>query len=608
MEKFKFLKDFSYYNLDSTLEEVYEYVDKYKNFSFDFETVSLTDMTPLLVSFVVYNYKNNEDSIVIDNNKVNFEKYGFVVDLRTLENYSDKLKSVFDISNLIICHNLYFDYRVLYELGINVNNYVYKTFDTMISLYVTNTERSKKLKDYIENSVSYEDSFDLSNFDLYLFKVYNLQDSYYTYKLYLDTLNELRQKNSFLAFFLEMQTAFFSLSITNNGINIDKEYLSLFENRIKDELNKLEAYLINESKSKFNYDLDLNCRLSILDLFKNHIFQDLSDEDLEEISTDKGNVSISIENIKNLSVKEDLKEFVGKYIEYKELRKLIENYSSSNLFKNMYRGRIVPNIRSSGTKTARMIITSPPLQTIPSSGIGKEIRKAFSSEKKDEFLVVDLSQLELRILTHYLNNQELVDKYNSGEDFHKQTSDNLGIERKQAKIINFMIVYGGGPKSLSKKLGVSEEQAKEFIRIFSEKLKGYPELKSFIESYVQENGYIKLPLNYYRYLDPQDFSSLRIGFNTLIQMTASIYMKIGMYLIYKVFSDYSGLCLQVHDELIFENKNEYLQIIFKFLKLFYENTFVYYLEEDISSNYVLGQDLKFIIEGKIGSNWLECKE
>ncbi|GIW22506.1 MAG: hypothetical protein KatS3mg068_1513 [Candidatus Sericytochromatia bacterium] len=584
--KENFLGYFSFYNLNSNLEEVKEYVLKYKNFSFDFETAGFNDLSPITISFTI---KSDDDKY-----------YGFVVDLRELENF-DILFEIFNISNLVICHNLYFDLLVLKQIGYDIYNLRYKTYDTMLAIYVSNTESKKGLKNYIEDSISYEESFNLENFDLQKFKIYNLQDSFYTFKLYESTFPTLKRKNNILAFYLEIQSAFISIYMTDYGVYVDKEELEVIMNEYKKEIENKEKLLKEIAKSKYNFDLDLNSRISITDFFKNYILIDIEDD--EDLKTPKGDVSVSITAISSIDLDDEIKKkFVENYIEYKEIRKIYETYNTDSLLKNSYLSRVKPNIRSSGTKTARMIITNPPLQTIPSNDVGKRIRSVFKSRDENKFLVIDLSQLELRLLVHYLNKNELKDKYNSGEDLHDQTSKLLGVDRKHAKIINFMIVYGGGAKSVAKKLGITEELAKEYIDKFSSKLLGYSELKSFITDFVINNGYIRLPLNYYRCLEGDDYTKIRVGFNSLIQMTASIFMKMGMYLIFETFFEKSGLCLQVHDELIFENNNDILERVYRFLKIIYENMFIYKTDE-----YLLGQDLKFKIEGKIGNNWLDCK-
>lgn len=584
-----------YYNLDSSLEEVFNYVSYYKNFSFDFEVVSLSDLTPLFISFVVIDYKNNK-------------RFGFVVDLRFNLNL-EVLFKIFDITNLVICHNLSFDLRILYFLGYDIYSLKYKIYDTMIALYVLDTAQPKTLKNYIVNSTKYEGVSDLLSFDLTNFKVYNLKDSYFTYKLYFSTYKQLyERRGAILGFFLEIQIAILSVYMVSYGVHIDFSKFRSFEDDILQEINSLTIKLKKAAKEIFDFDLDLKKRLSLIDFFENRIFKDFG-LDKKEYMSEKNNISLTIDNISDIIEKLDLteeqKNMFNDYISLKELKKLYENYSQRKLRVNYYKGRIIPNINTTGTRTVRMTITNPPFQTIPSSGYGKKIRSLFCGQEENKLLVLDLSQLELRILVHYLNEDKLIKSYNNGSDLHSTTSNYLGLERKDAKIVNFMIIYGGGTQSLSKKLKIDVEKAKDVIKRFTENFTKYESLKNFVINFSESNKFLKFPLGYRRYFDEDGSGFSRSAFNSLIQTTASIYVKFGMYLIFNVLFENTGLLLQVHDELIFENKEKYLDIYLDFVRHFFENTFVYY--DNNFENPILGQKLKFKVEGKIGNNWLEAK-
>jgi DNA polymerase-1 len=202
-------------------------------------------------------------------------------------------------------------------------------------------------------------------------------------------------------------------------------------------------------------------------------------------------------------------------------------------------------------------------------------------------------------------------KYNQGIDFHSQTAEKLGIDRKMAKVVNFMVVYGGGAKSLAKKLKISENEAKKLIDNFSKTLPGYLELKNYVVSFMKKNGYVQLPYFVRRYLDRNDPRSERVAFNSLIQMTASIFVKTGMYLLWEIFGKDLNLVLQIHDEIIVEDNEGFLKILSKYIKMIYEKMFIFNLGKDAYNGkqiYAIGQNLKFKIEPEVGDNWLEAKE
>lgn len=613
--KFDFLKKFKYFNLESSFEEVLEYVKKYKVFSFDFETAGLYELEPITISFCV----KSDDGVY----------YGFVVDFRDFylsgKEYKEKIKiffKIFDEAHLIIAHNISFDLKVLSSLGYDIQFLRYKIYDTMLAVYVNNTESEKSLKDitktYFGNNIKYQEvDFisalktgvvkEIKDFSI-KFKSYNLQDSLLAMMLYEKTYWLIERNHTILALFLETQIAFLGIEMFERGIYIDADLLSKLKKDYEKQVLELEDELKNIARSKYNYDLDLRSSLSIKEFFKKHLIKNIKNIP-KDLLTPKGDISLSIENLDFLGIED--KEFQEKYILYKETRKILESYGIDNLLVNRAEGRVIPNINTSGTKTMRMIITDPPLQTIPANAVGKKIRKCFRGSGNNKLLVADLSQLELRILAFYIDREELIEKYNQGIDFHSQTAEKLGIDRKMAKVVNFMVVYGGGAKSLAKKLRISEKEAKKLIDNFSKTLSGYLDLKNYVVGFIKKNGYVQLPYFVRRYLDRNDPRSERVAFNSLIQMTASIFVKTGMYLLWEIFGEDLNLVLQIHDEIIVEDDEKYLKFLSKYIKIIYEKMFIFNLGKDAYDGkqiYAIGQNLKFKIEPEVGEDWLEAKK
>jgi DNA polymerase I-like protein with 3'-5' exonuclease and polymerase domains len=414
INKFEFLKKFEYFNLESSFEEVLDYVKRYKVFSFDFETAGLNELEPITVSFCV---KSNDNKY-----------YGFVVDFRDFyssgQEYKEKIKiffKIFDEAHLIIAHNISFDLKVLLGLGYDIQFLRYKIYDTMLAIYVNNTESEKSLKDitktYFGNNIKYQEVDFISVLksrqlkeigDLSIkFKSYNLQDSLLAMMLYEKTYRLVERNNTILALFLETQIAFLGIDMFERGIYIDVDLLRKLKKEYERQVLELEDELKNIARIKYNYDLDLRSSISIKEFFKKHLIQDIKNIP-KDLLTPKGDISLSIENLDFLGIKD--KEFQEKYILYKETRKILESYGGDNLLINTADGRVVPNINTAGTKTMRMTITDPPLQTIPANAVGKNIRKCFRGVGNNKLLVADLSQLELRILAYYIDREELIEK------------------------------------------------------------------------------------------------------------------------------------------------------------------------------------------------------
>jgi DNA polymerase-1 len=220
--------------------------------------------------------------------------------------------------------------------------------------------------------------------------------------------------------------------------------------------------------------------------------------------------------------------------------------------------------------TGRLSSSNPNLQNIPLTEMGGvNVRKAFVAEAGKMLLAADYSQVELRVMAHCSADEKLIEAFANDFDIHQHTADTVfgkdmfsseKERRKRAKIINFSVLYGSGPFSLSKELGVSFKEAKEFIDMYFDKYRG---VKSFIERVIQEaeaNPIVKTISGRIREI-PEIMSAnktvkdngKRMAINTVIQGSAADIIKIAMINIHKQLQGMeSRLIMQVHDELVFE--------------------------------------------------------
>ncbi len=264
-------------------------------------------------------------------------------------------------------------------------------------------------------------------------------------------------------------------------------------------------------------------------------------------------------------------EIVDAVMEYRQLTKLKGTYVDGMLPLVDRDGKIHSTFNQTATATGRLSSNDPNLQNIPvRMEEGRQLRKMFTAESRDRVLVdADYSQIELRVLAHMSEDEAMIEAFADGVDVHRRTAAEVfGVSeeavteamRRRAKAVNFGIVYGISEFGLSKDLGITRNEAKQYIDAY---FKAYPGVKSFLENVVEKakkTGYVKTLYNRRRPI--LELSSLnfnvrsfgeRAAMNTPVQGTAADIIKIAMVNVSKALkneTDTARLILQVHDELI----------------------------------------------------------
>ncbi|MCF8031394.1 MAG: DNA polymerase I, partial [Desulfohalobiaceae bacterium] len=224
------------------------------------------------------------------------------------------------------------------------------------------------------------------------------------------------------------------------------------------------------------------------------------------------------------------------------------------------------------TATGRLSSSEPNLQNIPIKGeFGPRMRSCFVPKQGNLLVAADYSQIELRILAHFSGDTALIEAFSGGEDIHTRTAGLIlekgteaitPDERRQAKTINFGLIYGMGPQKLARETGITVKEAKEFIRIYFSKLEGVSRLFENIQKGAQERGYVTTLFGRRRLLldinsrnENLAQQSRRLAINTVIQGSAADIIKAAMI---RTAGDaelarlQAELILQVHDELLVE--------------------------------------------------------
>ncbi|WP_199492184.1 DNA polymerase I [Helicobacter pylori] len=355
-----------------------------------------------------------------------------------------------------------------------------------------------------------------------------------------------------LALAREVETPFMKvlMGMEFQGFKIDAPYFKRLEQEFKNELHVLERQILE----LIGVDFNLNSPKQLSEI----LYEKLELPKNKSRSTDE----------KSLLKILDKHPSIALILEYRELNKLFNTYTTPLLRLKDKDDKIHTTFIQTGTATGRLSSHSPNLQNIPvRSPRGLLIRKGFIASSKEYCLLgVDYSQIELRLLAHFSQDKDLMDAFLKGRDIHLETSkalfgEDLAKEKRSiAKSINFGLVYGMGSKKLSETLNIPLSEAKSYIEAY---FKRFPSIKDYLNRMKEEilkTSKAFTLLGRYRVFDftgANDYikgNYLREGVNAIFQGSASDLLKLGMLKVSERFKNNPSvrLLLQVHDELIFE--------------------------------------------------------
>ncbi len=363
-----------------------------------------------------------------------------------------------------------------------------------------------------------------------------------------------------LFFTLEMPLIEILSAMETEGITVQKDILEHMSVEIKNKLEKIQSHIFELAGQEFN--LNSPKQLAFV------LFEKLN---LPAYKKTKTGYSTSAEVLGELASNHEIAE---KILYYRQLVKLQGTYVEGLIpLINPETGKIHTTFKQNVTATGRLSSIEPNLQNIPiRMEEARKIRKAFVSRSPESFLLAsDYSQIELRILAHLSEDQQLVDSFLSDEDIHRRTAAEvfeIPLEtvtsqmRNSAKVVNFGIIYGMSDYGLSQNLGIERKEAKKYIHSYFEK---YPGVREYSEQIIQKariDGYVTTIFNRRRYLPDikhrnnniRSFAE-RTAVNTPIQGSAADLIKKAMLDIFNELKHHNlqtKMILQIHDELIFE--------------------------------------------------------
>jgi DNA polymerase-1 len=345
------------------------------------------------------------------------------------------------------------------------------------------------------------------------------------------------------------------------GVKIDREVLKEMSSRLELEVDAKAREIYQLAGSEFN----INSPKQLGDVLFNKMNLP------KPVKYGKGKtISTAVDVLEGLAETHDI---ARKVLEYRQLSKLKSTYVDAlPALLNPATGRLHTTFAQASTATGRLSSANPNLQNIPiRTELGREIRAAFTVEPGHVMLAADYSQIELRLLAHFSDDPLLVEAYRRGDDIHTLTASQVfGVpplmvtadHRRQAKVVNFGIVYGLSAFGLSQTLGIEPSEAKQFINAYFEKYKG---VRAFIDRTLEEaRREQKVRTLFGRVRPIPDINSKnanlrgfaeRTAVNTPLQGTAADLIKIAMIRIDAALREQglkSRMTLQVHDELVFE--------------------------------------------------------
>ena len=399
---------------------------------------------------------------------------------------------------------------------------------------------------------------------------------------------------------IEIKVARVLANMEFEGIHVSKKALEDMSDELDERIKILEASIHTLAGSEFN--IASPKQLGIV------LFEDLG---LPPVKKTKTGYSTSVEVLEQL---QHSHEIIPLIMEYRVLTKLNSTYAKGLVKDITRKGKIHTRYEQTLTQTGRLSSVNPNLQNIPTRiEEGKKIRKAFIPASADRVILsIDYSQIELRVLAHMAQDKGMIDAFTHDLDIHTKTASEVnGVSldevtptmRREAKAVNFGIVYGISDFGLSNNLGITRKRAKEFIDKYLETFSGVNKYMTDIVEFAKEHGYVETLYNRRRALPEINAKNkivaslnARLAMNTPIQGTAADIIKLAMInafdYIEKTKVD-AKLLLQVHDELIFDvNKDVVDEFTIEMVKI---------MEEAVEL------DVKLKAEASSGSSWYDTK-
>ena len=557
----------------STLFDLIKQLKKAEMFAIDTETTSKDPMKANLVG-LSFSMKPNEAFYIPCAH--DYPEAPAQIELKSVLSQLKPLLENPDVKK--IGQNIKYDWMVLKRHGINLAGVM---FDTMLASYLINpSKRAHNLDqialDFLDHkTITYENisgkgQRDVSFAEIPLEKAmpYSCEDADITLMAY-HVLMPLIENAGLMELYdnVELPLVPVLMNMEMTGVCVDREKLTELSKSFEHQLEQLESMIYSIAGEEFNIKSSQQLGRILFEKLKLPV---------QKKTKKKTGYSTDVSVLTALADKHELPEII---LRHRTLAKLKSTYTDALLdLVHPETGRIHTSYNQTVTATGRLSSSDPNLQNIPiRTDEGVEIRKAFVPRKEWILVSADYSQIELRILAHYADDNILIEAFNNNEDIHTRTATEVfqvfpsfvtSELRRQAKVINFGIVYGMSPYGLSKELGISQKMAKTYIDNYFSRYKG---VKRFVDQTISDARKTKKTstlLGRIRLLPDinspnkvlREFAE-RTAINTPVQGTAADLIKLAMIRVDAAIREgglNSTMLLSVHDEIVFESPPEEL--------------------------------------------------
>lgn len=555
------------------LNELIKLCQQNKKFVLDTETDSLFALEANLVG-ISLSYQAGQGAYIplghdYENAPIQLEKALVLSKVQSL--LSDK-------DNLCIAQNLKYDAQVLQNNQVMIHC---KTFDTMLASYVlqssgTRHDMDSLAKKYLDyTTISFEEvagkgakQKTFNQVELESASPYACEDADITYRLYQlfsENLENLPKQHDVFDN-IEMPLVSVLQKMERFGVAIDVNKLNQQSEELAIKITELEQQVYTQTGTEFN--------LSSPKQLQEILYDKLGLPALEKTPTGQPSTSESV--LQQLS---DFHEIPKLILEYRSLSKLKSTYTDrlpEQLFSET--NRIHTSYHQAVTATGRLSSSDPNLQNIPiRTEEGRKIRQAFVAEPGWMLVSADYSQVELRIMAHLSKDKGLIQAFHDNEDIHRCTAAEVfgvareevtDLQRRHAKAINFGLIYGMSAFGLAKQIHASREEAQLYINQYFQRYPGVKHYMDNVRAKAKQNGYVETLTGRRLYLPEinsknrmRQLASERAAINAPMQGTAADLIKLAMIHLQAwidTVPDKIRMVLQVHDELVFEVKTEFV--------------------------------------------------
>jgi len=593
------------YYLAQTDEEIKILVDKLSSASsicFDTETTSTDANTAEMVGMSFAITKGEAYYVPVP------------ADRNTTLAIVEKFKAVLENSNIEkIGQNIKYDIIVFANYNVQVKG---KLFDTMLAQYIVDADARNNMDimanaylDYSPVSITTligakgKNQGNMRDVDVALVKDYAAEDADITLQL-KEVLQGLLQNNNGEELFYNVETplVYVLSDMEMTGVKVDEETLKVFSKELETDIRNLEETIYEKAGVKFNIASPKQLGEVLFDKLQ---------LDPKAKKTKTGQYQTGEDVLTALSPKHDIVQYI---LDFRSLQKLKSTYVDAlPEMINPTTGRVHTSYNQAVAATGRLSSNNPNLQNIPiKTARGREVRKAFIAKDAEHLILsADYSQIELRIIAEMADEKNMLEAFSNGLDIHTATAakvygikleDVTSTQRRNAKAVNFGIIYGQSAFGLSQGLGIPRKEAQEIIENY---FLQYPGIKKYMTEtidFAKENGYVETLMKRRRYL--RDINSAnatvrgfaeRNAINAPIQGSAADMIKLAMINIFNEMNARklkSKMTMQVHDELVFEVHQSELEEMKTLVK------------DKMQSAMKL--NVPILVEVGVGKNWLEA--